>query len=59
MAPLFKSPDASKFDYEKYRKYIEENLPVEVPQIYGMHPNAEIGYLTLMCDTIFSTILEV
>jgi dynein heavy chain len=24
-----------------------------------MHPNAEIGYLTLMCDTIFTTILEV
>jgi dynein heavy chain len=24
-----------------------------------MHPNAEIGYLTTMCDTIFSTILAV
>lgn len=24
-----------------------------------MHPNAEIGYLTTMCDTLFSTILDV
>lgn len=24
-----------------------------------MHPNAEIGYLTSMCDTIFSTIVDV
>jgi len=24
-----------------------------------MHPNAEIGYLTTMCDTIFDTILDV
>jgi len=24
-----------------------------------MHPNAEIGYLTQMCDTIFDTILDV
>lgn len=45
LAPHFKSPDPAKFDYERYCKYIEENLPPEVPQMYGMHPNAEIGYL--------------
>lgn len=27
--------------------------------MFGMHPNAEIGYLTTMCDTLFGTILEV
>ena len=27
--------------------------------MFGMHANAEIGYLTLMCDTLFGTILEV
>lgn len=27
--------------------------------MFGMHPNAEIGYLTTMCETLFSTILEV
>lgn len=59
LAPLFKSPDAAKFDYEAYKKYIEEKLPIESPLLFGMHPNAEIGYLTIMCDTLFSTIQEV
>ena len=27
--------------------------------MFGMHANAEIGYLTQMCDTLFGTILEV
>lgn len=59
MAPQFKSPDPSKFDYEAYKKYIEEKLPVESPQMFGMHPNAEIGYLTLQCETLFDTILSI
>lgn len=56
---LFKSPDPAKYDYEAYRKYIEEKLPAEVPQMFGMHPNAEIGYLTAQCDTIFDTIMSI
>lgn len=56
---LFKSPDPAKLDYEGYRKYIEEKLPGEVPQMFGMHPNAEIGYLTLQCETLFDTILTI
>lgn len=27
--------------------------------MFGMHPNAEIGYLTLQCESIFDTILDV
>lgn len=50
LAPLFKSPDPSRFDYEAYKKYIEEKLPVESPPMFGMHPNAEIGYLTQTCE---------
>jgi dynein heavy chain len=46
LAPGFKSPDPVKFDREAYRKYIEEKLPMEQPQMFGLHPNAEIGYLT-------------
>ena len=56
---LFKSPDPAKYDYEAYRKYIEEKLPAEVPQMFGMHPNAEIGYLTAQCESIFDTILSI
>lgn len=56
---LFRSPDPAKLDYEGYRKYIEEKLPAEVPQMFGMNPNAEIGYLTAQCETIFDTILSI
>jgi len=59
LGPGFKSPDGSKNDYASYRKYIEEKLPIESPQMFGMHPNAEIGYLTAMSETIFDTIIEV
>lgn len=58
-APGFKSPDPQKFDREAYRKYIEEKLPPEQPQMFGLHPNAEIGYLTLQTETLFSTIQSV
>ena len=27
--------------------------------MFGMHPNAEIGYLTAQCDTIFDTIMSI
>eukprot|EP01017_Pseudomicrothorax_dubius_P026129 TRINITY_DN2891_c0_g1_i1.p1 TRINITY_DN2891_c0_g1~~TRINITY_DN2891_c0_g1_i1.p1 ORF type:complete len:733 (+),score=221.94 TRINITY_DN2891_c0_g1_i1:69-2201(+) len=57
--PGFRSPDPVKFDYAVYAKYIEEKLPIESPIVFGMSPNAEIGYLTTMCDTIFRTIIEV
>ena len=32
---------------------------MESPQMFGLHPNAEIGYLTQQCDTLFDIILEV
>ena len=59
LAPGFKSPDPLKFDREAYRKYIEEKLPPEQPQMFGLHPNAEIGYLTTQSETLFSTIMSV
>ena len=59
LAPHFKSPDASKFNYDKYVAYIEEALPPETPMMYGMHTNAEIGYLNNQCTDLLNTILEV
>jgi len=59
LAPGFKSPDPLKFDREAYRKYIEEKLPPEEPKMFGLHPNAEIGYLTTQGETLFSTIAAV
>lgn len=59
MAQHFKSPDPAKHDYDAYKNYIETKLPQETPILFGMHPNAEIGYLTQTCDTIFATIMEI
>jgi dynein heavy chain len=44
--PGFKSPDPMKFDRERYENFIETGLPMEVPEMFGLHKNAEIGYLT-------------
>lgn len=59
LQPGFKSPDPAKFDRQNYVDYIEQKLPVEQPQMFGLHPNAEIGYLTTLGETLFSTILSV
>lgn len=57
--PGFKSPDPAKFERATYAKYIEEKLPTEMPAMFGLHPNAEIGYLTNLGETIFATILTI
>ena len=59
LMPGFKSPDPMKFDREQYVSYIEEKLPIEQPAMFGLHPNAEIGYLTNLGETLFQTILSV
>lgn len=59
LQPGFKSPDPAKFDRAQYVAYIEEKLPTEQPAMFGLHPNAEIGYLTTLGETLFSTILSV
>jgi len=59
LQPGFKSPDPAKFERKNYVDYIEEKLPVEQPQMFGLHPNAEIGYLTQLGDALFMTILSV
>lgn len=59
LQPGFKSPDPAKFERQQYVNYIEEKLPPEAPAMFGLHPNAEIGYLTNEGETIFQTILSV
>jgi dynein heavy chain len=59
LAPGFKSPDASKMDYSHYTKYIEERFPPEQPQLFSLHPNAEIGFLTNQGISIFTTVQNV
>ncbi|ELK12575.1 Dynein heavy chain 11, axonemal [Pteropus alecto] len=56
LAPGFAAPP--NLDYSGYHQYIEEMLPPESPALYGLHPNAEIEFLTVTSNTLFRTLLE-
>lgn len=58
LAPGFRSPPQDKFDRVAYENYVTEKLPVEDPRMFGLHPNAEINYLTNQGETLFFTILS-
>jgi dynein heavy chain len=55
LAPGFKAPIVDDFDYTSYEQYIEQALPQESPSLFGLHSNAEIGYLTAYADRIMQT----
>ncbi|KAG8446024.1 hypothetical protein GDO86_013774 [Hymenochirus boettgeri] len=56
LAPGFPLP--RNMDYNGYHQYIDDNLPAESPYLYGLHPNAEIGFLTQTSEKLFRTVLE-
>lgn len=56
LAPGFRSPDPAKFSRQDYVNYVDQ-LPIESPNMFGLHSNAEIGYLTNLGDSLFTTIL--
>ncbi|XP_077110730.1 dynein axonemal heavy chain 9 isoform X2 [Ranitomeya variabilis] len=56
LAPGFPLP--GNMDYNGYHKYIDDVLPAESPYLYGLHPNAEIGFLTQTSEKLFRTVLE-
>jgi dynein heavy chain len=45
-------------NFQGYHSYITERLPPESPVLYGLHPNAEIGFLTATSETLFRTVFE-
>ncbi|KAI5103364.1 dynein beta chain, ciliary, partial [Silurus meridionalis] len=51
-------PVPHNLDYKGYHMYIDEVLPPESPYLYGLHPNAEIGILTITSEKLFRTVLE-
>ncbi len=59
LAPNFKSPDPSRYDYDAYKKYIDEKLPQESPVLFYLHGNAEISYLTSQGEFLFDSIFNV
>ncbi|NXT77896.1 DYH9 protein, partial [Zapornia atra] len=56
LAPGFPLPGNT--DYNGYHQYIDDTLPPESPYLYGLHPNAEIGFLTQTSEKLFRTVLE-
>lgn len=52
-APGFKSPNPEALDYDGYITYTESAMPPESPVLFGLHPNAEIGYLTSNTHNLF------
>jgi len=54
----FRSPNPAKFNRDDYITFVDEKLPVEAPQMFGLHPNAEVGYLTTLGEKLCFTILE-
>jgi len=58
LAPAFIAPKTDE-DYEYYRTYIEESFPHESPTLFGLHNNAEIGFLLTSADALFKTIIDI
>ena len=56
LAPGFHTPPNT--DYTGYHNYINMNLPPESPHLYGLHPNAEIGFLSSTSEKLFRTVFE-
>jgi dynein heavy chain len=55
----FASPNPDDFDYAAYVRYIDEEMVPEAPTLFGLHPNAEIGYMTVTCESLFKTVLGI
>ncbi|KAH8058729.1 hypothetical protein JL722_5961 [Aureococcus anophagefferens] len=58
LGPKFKSPDPTTLNYDDYLTYVNAELPEESPPQFGLHPNAEIGYLTSSTADLFATIMS-
>eukprot|EP01002_Notosolenus_urceolatus_P014442 NODE_593_length_1940_cov_8.813326_g474_i0.p1 GENE.NODE_593_length_1940_cov_8.813326_g474_i0~~NODE_593_length_1940_cov_8.813326_g474_i0.p1 ORF type:complete len:611 (+),score=165.23 NODE_593_length_1940_cov_8.813326_g474_i0:225-1835(+) len=46
-------------DITKHRQYLEELPAVDAPEVFGLHPNAEVSYRTTQAVTTLATILDI
>lgn len=58
LGPGFHSPEPTLLNYDGYSAYIDNNLAGDSPNMFGLHPNAEIGYLTNWTASVFGVILN-
>ena len=54
----FPVPAGQALDINGFHTYIDDFLPSESPVLYGLHPNAEIEFLTAMSDKMMKTVFE-
>jgi dynein heavy chain len=54
---LFAAPDFTTMGFTDVQTYIEKMLPNEAPVLFGLHPNAEIGYLSNQADNLVRDII--
>jgi dynein heavy chain len=54
---LFGAPDFATMSFDDVTTYIEKMLPPEAPVLFGLHPNAEIGYLSNQADSLLRDII--
>jgi dynein heavy chain len=57
LAPKLVAPDPAHHVYDEYTSLIAKDLPAENPLIYGLHPNAEIGFLSTRAEEVFQSIM--
>ena len=57
LAPDFPLPPP--LDYKAFHVSVAEKLPGESPKIYGLHPNAEIDFLSQTSEKLFRTLMEI
>ncbi|KAF0682585.1 Aste57867_25292 [Aphanomyces stellatus] len=53
LMPGFAAPDPYLFTYSKYSAFIEADMPIETPSIFGLHPNTEIQTMSNACNDLF------
>lgn len=58
LAPGFSAPEPEGMDHHLYSAHIYRSFPEETPGMFGIPPNAEVGYLTNAADDIFTAFLR-
>ena len=55
--PGFATP-GGPLNYKGYFEYIDENIERETPIAYGLHPNAEINFMTNQAEALFRSVSD-
>jgi len=50
--------NAPNISHGKLMEYLDETFPTETPIMFGLHPNAEIGFRTEQSDILFHTLTD-